>query len=186
MKGLILVFFVLAVEATAQRPLWYIDLGMPLGLLGEEEMGVKPKPGFVLGSEFWFTNRKGNFWSAGLTWSSFNETKGSRKQTYEYLTARVMPMIWVFGKKKQGYGEFGLFGSKLLLKQVKDGGAVTKQTNLYQQQYVGLSGGLGARFGKAGESGLLIGWRNDVGLLGFGSGKPLKFWTTTLFAGLNI
>ena len=186
MKGWTVLFLLIAAGLNAQDRGLYIDLGTAFGIQRVGTSDLKAKPGFMLGVEYWSTGSKGNSWSASAAWNSFSQGDKHKKETYEYVTLRVLPLIWNLGKKQLWYAEFGFFGNYLLLQQFKDGGAVLKQTELSQRPYAGLSAGVGARLGQPGENRLLIGLRNDFGLLGFGSGKPLQFSTLTLFAGLDI
>ncbi|MFN0033478.1 MAG: hypothetical protein ACKVUS_00340 [Saprospiraceae bacterium] len=186
MKHLTLLFCFLATGALAQERAAHIFLGMPLGTLGERGAGLKPKPGFAIGLDYWFFNAKGNAWSLGASYSSFKRKNESQKETFEYLTVRAMPLVWHLDEKKQWYIEAGGFANHLLHQESQMGGSVTNNTKLFKKIYVGLSGGLGARLGEKDKTRILAGIRNDLGLLGFGKGLPLSFNIITLYAGLEI
>ena len=122
----------------------------------------------------------------GATYCSFSRKHEDLKETFEYLTIRGMPVVWNLDKQKKWYFELGLFGNYLLHQESQMGGSVLDNTQSRQRTYLGPSGGLGVRLGKAGQSRVLFGLRNDLGLLGIGKGKSIRFNTITLFAGLEI
>jgi len=159
---------------------------MPIGTLGEGGEGLKATPGFAIGLGYWFTNSKGNAWSLGAAFGSFKRKNETQKETFEYLTLRGMPFVWQLDKKKHWYFEAGIFGNYLLHQEFQDNGSVMNSTKLIQRTYLGPSCGFGVRLGEEGRSRILLGIRDDFGLLGFGKGSPLKFNTITLFAGLEI
>jgi hypothetical protein len=181
-----LLFCLFAGKLMAQDRALHIVLGTSMGTLGEEGAGLQPKPGFVIGMEYWATNAKGNAWSLSATWNSFRRSNETKKETFEYLTLRALPLVWNLDKKKQWHLAVGGFANYLLVRNLRDGGSVSNDTDTTQRTYAGLSGGIGARLGEEGRSRLLIGLRDDFGLLGLGNGKALKFNTISLFAGLEL
>lgn len=186
MKYLILFVCLWTAPLFGQNRAFYLLLGSPIGTLGESTQQLKPKPGLLLGADYWVTNAKGNSWSMGLDYQFFSRKKGQQKETFEYLTIRAMPIIWNLGEKKAGYFALGIFGNYLLHQEFKDGGSVVNSTKLIQRTYVGPSVGVGVRLGEEGKSRILMGLRDDFGLLGFGNGSSLKFNTISLCAGINI
>lgn len=97
-----------------------------------------------------------------------------------------MPFVWQLDKKKQWYFEGGIFGNYLLHQEFQVGGSVVNSTKLIGRTYLGPSCGFGVRLGDEGRSRILLGIRDEFGILGFGKGSTLKFNTITLFAGLEI
>lgn len=186
MSRLVLLFCFLSSVMFAQERSAHILLGMPIGTLGEGGEGLKATPGFAIGLGYWFTNSKGNAWSLGAAFASFKRKNETDKETFEYLTLRVMPFVWQLDKKKQWYFEGGIFGNYLLHQEFQVGGSVVNSTKLIQRTYLGPSCGFGVRLGEEGRSRILLGIRDEFGLLGFGKGSALKFNTITLFAGLEI
>ncbi|MFN0176446.1 MAG: hypothetical protein ACKVU0_17535 [Saprospiraceae bacterium] len=186
MNRLVLLFLFFSTGMFAQERAAHIFLGMPIGMLGEGGEGLKAKPGFAIGLGYWLTNSKGNAWSLGASYGSFKRKNETQKETFEYLTLRVMPFVWQLDKKKKWYFEGGIFGNYLLHQEFQDGGAVVNSTKLIQRTYLGPSCGFGIRLGEEGRSRILLGIRDDFGILAFGKGSPLKFNTITLFAGLEI
>lgn len=175
-----------AISTSAQERVSHIFLGMPVGIGGERGADLQPRPGFAIGLDYWIFNAQGNAWSLGAVYSSFNRKNKDRKETFEYLTIHGMPIVWNLDKKKQWYFEIGLFGNYLLHQEAQEGGSVMDMTKSLQRIYFGPSAGFGVRIGQAGQSRILIGLRNDYGLLGVGAGTSLKFNTLTFFAGLEI
>ncbi|MBC7775356.1 MAG: hypothetical protein H7246_07955, partial [Phycisphaerae bacterium] len=114
MNRFAVLFCLFATGAFAQENAPHILLGMPIGTFGEKLSDLKPKPGFAIGLDWWFTNSKGNVWSLGAAFSSFKRKNETEKETFEYLTLRAMPLMWQLDKKKQWHLEIGIFGNYLL------------------------------------------------------------------------
>ncbi len=186
MNRLILIFCLFATGVSAQEGAFHILLGSPIGMLGEGRVGLKPKPGFAIGLDYWVVNKKGNVWSVGASWGSFRRKQDRQKETFEYLTVRGMPLVWLLDKKKAWHIELGGFANYLLHQEYQDVGAVTNDTKLIQRTYLGICGGFGVHLGEKDKNRILLGLRDDYGLLGLGKGTPLKFNTLTLFAGLEF
>ncbi len=186
MNRLTLLFFFFTTSLVAQERAAHIFLGMPIGTLGERGKELKPKPGFSIGLEYWFINSKGNAWSLGVAFSHFKRKNETEKETFEYITLRAMPLVWQLDKKKKWYFEAGVFGNYLMHQEFQVGGSVVNETKFIQRTYLGPSCGFGVRLGEEGKSRIIMGIRDDFGILGFGKGIPLKFNTITLFAGLEI
>ncbi|MDX1913691.1 MAG: hypothetical protein SFV22_19505 [Saprospiraceae bacterium] len=186
MKRLTLLFLLYAGILSAQDRALHIVLGSSLGTLGENSADLTPQPGFVIGMEYWMKNEKGNAWSVNATWNSFRRSNETKKETFEYLTLRALPLVWNLDKKAMWHIAAGGFANYLLVRNLRDGGSVSNSTGDTQRTYLGLSAGLGARLGEEGRSRLLIGLRDDFGLLGFGNGNALKFNTISLIVGLEL
>lgn len=186
----------LAPAASAQERSFNILVGANYPIeLGDAGAGLSPKAGFVLGLDYWVKNKKGQVWSAGASFNSFRR-KGEatvngqiipQDETLEYLNLHGAPLIWMLGKKERWYAEAGGFVNYLLRQETESSGNVTINTELFQRIYLGLSAGAGVRLGDENSSKLLIGLRNDLGLLSFGAGpRSLKFNAVSLFVGLGI
>ncbi|GAB4493963.1 MAG: hypothetical protein OHK0019_19050 [Saprospiraceae bacterium] len=155
----------------------------------------KPRLGFVLGLDYWAKNKKGEVWSAGISYQTFkrrgdvtsNGQTFPQEETFEYLNLHGAPLIWQFGKKEQFFAEVGGFFNFLLHQEAESRGNVVDNTPLFQKIYLGPSAGIGARLGDPGGSKLIIGLRNELGLASFGSGSvSAKFNTFSLYVGLGI
>lgn len=184
---LILIFCFFAGMICAQSRAIHIVLGSAMGTLGKDnKFDLTPRPGFSLGLEYWGTNTKGNKWSAGLTYNTFQRVKEDKKERFEYLTFYSMPLMWVLDKNKQWFFQGGLFGNYLLGQSLDDKGNIINDTKKLQRLYFGPSVGIGARLGQEGKSHILLGLRNDFGAIGFGSGTAQRFNTISLFAGIEL
>lgn len=186
MRSLILLFFLCTTPLMAQDRAAHILLGMPIGTAGGKSADLSPKPGFAIGLDCWFSDSKGNPWSLGAMYNLFRRKNETQKETFEYFSLRAMPLVYHLDKKKQWYFEIGVFGNYLLHQEFQDGGSVMNKTKLIQRTYFGPSGGFGVRIGDEGKSRILIGLRDEFGILGLGKGAKQQFNTITLFAGLEI
>jgi len=186
----------LATAASAQERSFNILVGANYPIeLGSSGASLSPKGGITVGLDYWAKNKKGDAWSAGVSFNSFRR-KGdvtlngqvfSQDETFEYLNLHGAPLIWLLDKKERWYAEAGGFVNYLLHQETESRGNVTDNTELFQRIYLGLSAGAGVRLGDKSSSKLLIGLRNDLGLMSFGAGpRSLKFNAISLFVGLGI
>lgn len=183
--------------AFTQERSFNILLGVPYATEFGSKSSVKWKPrfGFTLGLDYWAKNKKGEIWSAGISYQTFKR-KGDvtsngqtfpQEETFEYLNLHGAPLIWQLGKKDQFFVEVGGFFNFLLHQETESMGEVTDNTPLFQKVYLGPSAGIGARLGDPGSSKLIVGLRNEFGLASFGSGPvSLKFNAFSFYVGLGI
>lgn len=187
MKYWFFVFCLISSGLAAQNRALHIALGTNVGLLAKEnKLDLSPRPGFLLGLEYWAKNQKGNFWSAGVCYAAFSRSREDKKETFEYLNVYSMPLMWPLGNKNQWFVQGGLFGNFLLGQSLDDNGNVTNSTKKMHRLYVGPSLGLAARLGQDGRSKILLGLRNDYGAISFGSGTAQRFNTISLMAGIEL
>jgi hypothetical protein len=187
MRNLIVLLSFIATSTCAQDRALHILVGSSVGLLAKEnKLELSPRPGFLLGLEYWAKNKKGNYWSAGTCYTAFRRVKDEQKETYEYLNVYGLPMMWALDKKDRWFFQAGLFSNILLSQNLDDNGNVVNNTKKLQRIYLGPSVGLGARLGQEGRSKILLGLRNDYGVIGFGNGTAQRFNIICLVAGIEI
>lgn len=192
-----LLFVFWETTAVAQERSFNVLLGLPYATEfgGESSVKWKAKGGFMLGVDYWAKNKQGHVWSAGVSYQSFkregqvtlNNQTFEQKETFEYLGLRGVPLTWMLDKQERWFLEAGGFANYLLGQETEVRGSVGSNAELFQKIYLGLSGGLGVRLGEPGNTALLVGLRNDLGLASFGSGQnSLKFNALFLYVGLSI
>lgn len=188
MKYLVFVLCLMAATSvSAQKRSLHILLGTTIGTLAKEnKLDLTPRPGFLLGLEYWALNAKGNYWSAGINYNAFRRVADKQKETFEYLNMYALPLMWALDKQKKWYFQAGLFSNYLLGQNLDDNGNVINSTKKLQRFYVGPSVGIGARLGQEGSSKILLGLRNDYGAIGFGKGTAQRFNTISLVAGIEL
>lgn len=169
-----------------------VQLGLPYAIELGSKSGLKPKLGFVLGVDYWAKNKKGDYWSVGVSYllykqKGLNAQNDEQETTFEFVSVRGVPIVWVLDKKERWFAEAGGFVSYLLHQDTDVRGAVTVGTKTFKSVHAGLTAGLGLRLGDPGSKALLVGLRNDFWAAGFlGGSKTLKFNAISLFAGLGI
>ncbi len=192
-----LLFLYFATTAAAQQRSFNVLLGLPYATEfgGESAVKWKSKGGFMLGIDYWAKNKQGHTWSVGISYQSFkrkgqvtlNTQTFEQKETFEYFGLRGMPLTWMLDKQERWFIEAGGFANYLLAQETEVNGSVGSNADLFQKIYLGLSGGLGVRLGEPGNTALLVGLRNDLGLASFGSGpNSLKFNALFFYVGLSI
>lgn len=188
-----LLCWVVSTAAVAQERSFNVQLGLPYAIeLGKSASGLKPKLGFVLGVDYWAKNKKGDYWSVGLSYLLYkqkgrNAQNDEQEATFEFASVRGVPIVWVLDKKERWFAEAGGFVNYLLHQDTDVRGAVTVGTSTFRRVHVGVTAGLGLRLGDPGSKALLVGLRNDFWAAGFlGGSKTLKFNAISLFAGLGI
>jgi hypothetical protein len=168
--------------------------------VSKELFDETPRVGLSLGLMYRSKNEKGELWSANLEYqllqskgeATVNGLEQKFSERLEMLYLRASPLAWLLGKKKQGFVDIGAFGTYLLHEEVENKGNLVSNTKLLHRFSLGPSICLGVQLGQSLRKSLVIGLRNDYGVVSFGKKQDnsqlnaLKFNTISLFAGLGI